>query len=204
MTRLASSGSGGSLTPATAPTLVELVAIFVRTGALAFGGGAATLAMLHDEFCVRRPLLSDAEFQLLFGLTRLLPGMNLLSLTVMLGHRFHGVVGALLSLLGLTVPSFAIILLGCGLLRSGHTGPALAGAVRGLSIGAAALLLDTGWRLCQGSLAPLPWRSRTLWVTLMLAALLLSRVPAISAAWLVLGGGLVGVLLRPLIQSQRP
>src|SRR5436305_9527746 len=94
-------------------SLLQLIAIFVRTGSLAFGGGAATLAMLHDEFCRRRPVLTDEEFQLLFGLTRLVPGMNLLSLTVLLGYRCAGILGSLLSLVGLTVPSFAIIILGC-------------------------------------------------------------------------------------------
>src|SRR5262249_17061709 len=86
----------------------QLVAIFVRTGSLAFGGGASTLAMLHDEFCVRRPIVSEEEFQVLWGLTRLLPGMNLLSLTVMLGYRTAGLMGSFLALAGLTIPSFVI------------------------------------------------------------------------------------------------
>ena len=77
--------------------------------------------------------------------------MNLLSLTVLLGYRTHRLPGALLSLVGLTVPSFAIILVGCHLLRGGHRSPLLDGAVRGLGIGAGALLVETGWRLCQAS-----------------------------------------------------
>src|SRR5438552_1972237 len=133
-------------------TLPQLVAIFIRTGCLAFGGGAATLSMLHDEFCVRRQVLPDEEFQLLFGLTRLVPGMNLLSLTVLLGYRSAGIVGSLLSLVGLTVPSFAIIIVGCLLLRQGHPSRALAGAIRGLSIGATAMLTHMGWQLCSGFL----------------------------------------------------
>lgn len=173
----------------------QLVAIFVRTGSLAFGGGASTLAMLHDEFCVRRPIVSEEEFQVLWGMTRLLPGMNLLSLTVLLGYRTAGLRGSLLALAGLTVPSFVIIILGCVFLRRGISSPVVAGAVRGLSVGAAALLIHTGWQMCRASLQPLGRRSRGLWMGMAIlgAALMVSR--ALNAALIVVGGGVLGVLL---------
>jgi chromate transporter len=176
-------------------SLAQLVAIFIRTGSLAFGGGAATLAMLHDEFCVRRPIVSDEEFQLLFGLTRLVPGMNLLSLTVLLGYRTAGILGSLLSLIGLTVPSFAIIIVGCLLLRQNHPSAALAGAIRGLSIGATALLVHTGWQLCRGSLRQLRAVGRALWLLVMIVGAGLALGGAVNPAWIVLGGGAAGVYL---------
>lgn len=176
-------------------TLPELVGIFVRTGSLAFGGGAATLAMLHDEFCCRRPVLTDEEFQLLFGLTRLVPGMNLLSLTVLLGYRCAGILGSVLCLVGLTVPSFAIIILGCVFLRQGRPSPALTGAVRGLSIGATALLIHTAWQLCRGLLGISRPTARVLWLLMMGVAAVLAWTSAVNPAWIVLGGGALGVLL---------
>jgi chromate transporter len=183
------------VSPLVSLTLAQLVAIFVRTGSLAFGGGAATLAMLHAEFCLRRPLLSEEEFQLLFGLTRLVPGMNLLSLTVLLGYRSFGLVGALLSLVGLSAPSFTIIILGCLILRQGHPSPALEGAVRGLSIGATALLIHTAWQVCQGmSSHPRP-AGRMLWLLLMALAAGLAVSGSLNPAWVVLGGGAAGVVL---------
>src|SRR5436305_8991116 len=94
-------------------TLAELALIFVRIGSLSWGGGAATFAMMHDAFCVRRRVLSHEEFQLLFGLSRLVPGMNLLALIVLIGYQAAGLSGAVVSLAALTAPSFAIILLGC-------------------------------------------------------------------------------------------
>jgi len=192
-----SSQADHSPTASVALTTRELVGIFLRTGTLAFGGGGATLSMLHSEFCLRRPVLSEEEFQLLFGLSRLVPGMNLLSLTVLLGYRSHGVTGALLALLALTVPSFAIIVAGCLLLRGGHASPLLARAVRGLSVGATALLLDTAWRQCRGALVQQARRTRVAWVALMLVALLLARGQVVSAAAVVIGGGLLGGLLFP-------
>jgi chromate transporter len=173
----------------------ELVGIFVRTGSLAFGGGASTLAMLHDEFCVRRPVLSEEEFQILFGLSRLVPGITLLSLTVLLGYRTAGLAGSVLALFGLTVPSFVIIILGCVYLRGGINSPVIGGAVRGLSIGAAALMIQTGWQMCRGSLLPLAPRVRAFWMALAVLGAVLALSRAVNAAWIVIGGGAAGILL---------
>jgi chromate transporter len=173
----------------------QLVAIFVRVGSLAFGGGASTLAMMHDEFCIRRPVVSEEEFQVLWGLTRLVPGMNLLSLTVLLGYRTAGLAGSFLALLGLTVPSFVIIILGCVFLRRGVSSPAVVGAVRGLSVGAAALLIHTGWQMCRGSLKSLGRRSRALWMGMAILGAILMLAHALNPAFIVIGGGVLGVLI---------
>jgi chromate transporter len=182
-------GAAGSV------TLAELLVMFFRIGATAFGGGGSTLSMMHREFCVRRQVLPDEEFQLLFSLSRLVPGINLLSLTVLLGHRAHGLIGALLGLVGLTVPSFTLILLGCLLLRGSHPGAHLAGAMRGLAVGVAALLIETAWRLCHGSLAPQTARARAFWLGLAAGALILTQMGAVHPGWIILGGGALGTLL---------
>jgi chromate transporter len=196
------SPTGGSTVGEPPLTLLQLVMIFARTGALAFGGGGSTLAMLHREFCVQQHVLPEEEFQLLFGLSRLLPGMNLLSLTVLLGHRTHGVAGAVLSLVGLTVPSFALILLGCRLLRGPHPTPYLAGVLRGLSVGVAALLIQTAWSMTRGMLSKLGPRPRLAWLALAAISLGLARVGTVSPAWVVLGSAAVGVMLSRLWQDE--
>jgi chromate transporter len=151
--------------------------------------------MLHTEFCVRRKVLPDEEFQLLFGLSRVVPGMNLLSLTVLLGHRRHGLPGALLSLVSLTVPSFCLILLGCRLLRGNPANSALAGAVRGLGPAAAALFAYTSWDLCRKSLEGQRTFSRLSWLGLLFITTAVALRGVLHPAWLVIGGGVAGVLL---------
>jgi chromate transporter len=184
------------------PGLLEVALIFFRIGALGFGGGATTLAMLHEEFCARRRILSEEEFQLLFGLSRLLPGMNLLSLTVLLGHRCRRMPGAVTALAGLTIPSFSLILLGCRLLGSGHPSPYLNGILHGLAPAAAALLIHTAWQLCLKPLRrqrPLP---RLLAAALMLAGAALTLAKLLSALWIILGGAVLGALLSRWVAEE--
>jgi chromate transporter len=176
-------------------SLAELAGIFLRTGTLAFGGGAATLAMLHDEFCVRRHVLSSEEYQLLFGLSRLVPGINLLGLTVLLGYQTCGLAGSVCALASLTLPSFAIIVLGCKFLGAYQADPRVAGALRGLSVGAAALLLYTSWQLCHGALHKATWLSRALWTVVAAAGAAVTLATPWHPAWVIMGGGVAGVLL---------
>jgi chromate transporter len=176
-------------------TLAGLVRIFLRIGTLAFGGGGSTLAMLYQEFCVRREVVTDPEFQVLFGLSRVVPGMNLLALTVLLGYRTHGIAGALLSLAGLTVPSFAIIVLSCVFLRAYSADPFLRAAVHGLAVGAAALLLYTAGQLCRGALLASAPRRRGLWLLMAGVTAALALRTSFHPAWIIVGGGALGVLL---------
>jgi chromate transporter len=184
--------------------LLELTLAFARIGSLAFGGGGTTLAMMHQEFCVRRTLLTEEEFQVLFGLSRVVPGMNLLSLTVLLGHRTHGFPGSLAALVGLTVPSFTLIILGCWLFRGGGTSPYLEGAVRGLGPAAAALLAYTGWQLSRAALKGQSTPGRGIYLLLLGAAAALAAWTPLHPAWIILLGGLAGVLRARLAASNDP
>src|SRR4029453_9733876 len=135
------------------------------------------------------------EFQLLFGLSRMVPGMNLLSLTVLLGHRSHGIPGAILATGALTVPSFALTAPSCRLVRGSEPGSTLGGAARGLEPAAAALLAHTGWELCRGSMGKQKPISRALWMALLGGTAAVTLATTLHPAWVVLGSGLFGVLV---------
>jgi chromate transporter len=174
---------------------LQLLLVFLRIGSLSWGGGASTLAMMHTEFCVRRSLLSDAEFQVLFGLSRMVPGMNLISLTVLLGHSQQGLAGALIALAALSIPSFTLIVLGCLWLRDPSLNPYLAGAVRALGPAAAALLLHTGIQVSGGSLRKQGTIGRLLWLVVAAVTTLAALGSALHPGWLIIGGGILGVLV---------
>jgi chromate transporter len=172
----------------------NLARIFFRIGSLSWGGGAATLAMLHQEFCEREPLLTHEEFEVFFSLSRMVPGMNLLSLSLLIGHRLRGFWGGVLALTALTIPSFAIIVAASLLLRGRELHGPAAGAVHALGPAAAGLLIHTGWKLVAE-----PLRAQTLaraipWALLAIAATVLTAMHLVHPAWLVVAGGAAGVI----------
>lgn len=181
----------------------ELTRIFFKIGCLSWGGGGANLAMLHSEFCELRPLVTEEEFQLLFGLSRLAPGMNLLSLTVLLGHRFHGLAGAFLALFALTLPSFLIIIGGCYLLSGKSPDPRLTGAIRGLSAAVVALLMQTALQMGGSSFRKEARSGRLLWLAICLSAAALALSNGLQPALIIVGGGALGGLLHRRLGGAR-
>ena len=52
----------------------EVAVAFFRLGLVAFGGPAALIAMMEDEFVTRRKWIGRQHFQDLVGATNLIPG----------------------------------------------------------------------------------------------------------------------------------
>ena len=93
--------------PEVSPSLGALFIGFAKVGLSGFGGVLPfARRMLVDD----RRWLSAAEFNSLLGLCQFLPGPNVVNLSVCLGARFHGAVGALAATLGLIGPPFLVVL----------------------------------------------------------------------------------------------
>ena len=91
------------------PRLMETARLFFRVGATAFGGGDPTIAILQREF-YRRDWLSPDQFSIAFGLARLTPGTNVVAFCAAAGWYLMGVLGAIIAVLGLTIPSSVLVI----------------------------------------------------------------------------------------------
>lgn len=136
-----------TLTPMTKARIGELTGLFVRVGTTVFGGGNAGIAVLQREFG-RRGWLGPDKFALAFGLARLTPGTNFLAFCAAAGWYLRGIAGALLAVLGTTIPASVLVI---WLTRAGEVGnrypmarsviSALLAAGVGTMLGAALLLV---------------------------------------------------------------
>lgn len=147
---------------------------FLKIGLMGFGGVAA---IARHVIVIEREWLSDEEYGKLLGLCQALPGANTVNVAVMLGDRFQGVIGALVSVVGLmampltTLVAAATVydhVAGHPLARLVLSGAAVSAA--GMILGAAAKLLvrarpsPAGWICAAAAMVavagfemPLPW-----------------------------------------------
>ena len=58
-------------------SLKEVALVFLKLGTIAFGGPAAHIAMMEDEFVTRRPWLSRQQFFDRLAAANLIPGPSL-------------------------------------------------------------------------------------------------------------------------------
>ena len=103
-----SSDDGGWQTLAVSST-GEIVRRFLRLGVLGFGGPAAHIAMMRDEFVVREKWFDDAEFARMVGAVNLIPGPNSTELAMHIGHRRAGGRGLVAAGLAFIVPAVLIV-----------------------------------------------------------------------------------------------
>jgi chromate transporter len=76
--------------PAERGSLAEVAFVFLRLGLTAFGGPAAHIALMEDEFVRRRRWLTRDRFLDLLGAVQLIPGPNSTELTIHLGYLRAG------------------------------------------------------------------------------------------------------------------
>lgn len=146
------SESAGPAAGGLPPSVRDVFRAFLRVGLYSFGG-----VMPHARAALvdRHRWVTDREMTDILTLAQLLPGPNIVNVSIMVGARFAGAAGAAAGVLGLVVAPLAIVLaLGATYLEFAAT-PWLKDAFAGVGAAAAGLIVSVGVRLAH-SLAPRP------------------------------------------------
>jgi len=88
--------------------LSTIAIVFSRIGALSFGGGL--IAWMHREAVETRKWLSDQEFLSGLAICQVLPGGNMVNMSLYLGIRLRGALGAITAILGLVGPPILVVI----------------------------------------------------------------------------------------------
>jgi len=182
-----------TLPPESHPQPQSLTDLFVSFTLLALQGFGGVLAIVQRELVEKKRWMTREEFIEEWAVAQIMPGPNVVNLSLMIGGRYFGLKGALAALAGmLTVPLVIVLLLALTYAQfSAH--PGVAGALRGMGAVAAGLIAATGLRLF-GALKSnvLGQRLCIAFGVLCFAAIALLRWPL---AYLLLGLGSVACVL---------
>ncbi|HEY7418362.1 MAG TPA: chromate transporter [Ktedonobacteraceae bacterium] len=133
------------------PTTWQLFRIWASIGLQSFGGGGSTSLLIQREFIHKRGWLSMEEYLLYWNQCIFAPGTNLIALVILIGNRLGGIVGIVVSLLGMLVPSAAITCLftiGFGFIERA---PAIQAILKGIIPATAGFLLVLGLQFARPS-----------------------------------------------------
>ncbi|MDO8370827.1 MAG: chromate transporter, partial [Polaromonas sp.] len=132
---------------ATRPQPQSLTDLFVSFTLLALQGFGGVLAVVQRELVEKKRWMTREEFVEEWAVAQIMPGPNVVNLSLMIGHRYFGLRGAMAALAGmLTVPLLVVLLL--ALVYAQFAGnPGVAGALRGMGAVAAGLIAATGLKL---------------------------------------------------------
>ncbi len=105
------------------------------------------LAVVQRELVEKKRWLTREQFVEEWAVAQIMPGPNVVNLSLMIGSRYFGLRGALAALAGmLTVPLVVVLLLAL-VYAQFETQPGVAGALRGMGAVAAGLIAATGFKL---------------------------------------------------------
>ena len=166
----------------------ELFAVFTRLALQGFGG---VLPVAQRELVERQRWLTREQFLEMLTLSQVLPGPNVINLSLMVGQRFFGARGALAAMAGMLGAPLVIVLVLAVIAAQGRTGGAVGGALRGMGIVAAGLVVTTALKLALPlKRSPLTPEGAALLVLAGFVAVGVLRLPMVAVV-LALGGSAV-------------
>ena len=91
-------------------SLLSLFLTFFKIGGFTIGGGYAMLPLVEREVIENKKWISASEFLNLLSLAQSLPGIWAVNISIFVGYRTRGVIGAIVATLGTISLPFIIIL----------------------------------------------------------------------------------------------
>ncbi len=91
--------------------LFEMFWSFFKIGAFTFGGGYAMIPLIEAEVVTKKKWISKDDFMDIIVVSQSFPGALAVNCSTFIGYKLGGIIGAIMALLGVVLPSFTIIII---------------------------------------------------------------------------------------------
>ncbi len=169
--------------------LLRLYAAFFRIGGLTFGGGLTMLPMLKYELVEKNGWITEDELLDYYAVGQCTPGIIAVNVSTFVGYKKKGIVGAIVSTLGMISPSLIIISILALFLDQFMNNKIVSHAIEGIKIVVCALMLNTVVTMAKKTLV-----SVLCWGIAAVAFLLAVFTP-VPTVLLVVAAGILGIIL---------
>jgi chromate transporter len=133
------------------PGLGDLFFSFLGVGLSGFGG---VLPWARRMMVEQKQWMSAEEFAEILSLCQFVPGPNIVSMSVLVGRRYQGLVGAIVACVGLCgAPLVLAVILGALYARYGEL-PAVNGLISGLAAAGSGLIAATALKMLEPLFRP--------------------------------------------------
>ena len=169
-------------------SLTTLFLFFLKVGAVLFGSGYVLLAFLRTDLVDRLRWLTEAQLLDAVAVGQVTPGPVFTTATF-IGYILGGFRGAVVATLGIFLPSFFFVSISGPLIPHLRRSPLAGAFLDGVNVGAWALMAAVTLFLAHDAIVDV-----TTTILALASAVVLIRY-RVNSAWLVFGGGLVGLAM---------
>lgn len=177
--------------------LLELFIAFFKVGFFTIGGGYAMLPMLRKEVVEKYKWASDEEMMDYFAIGQSTPGIIAINTATFIGFKKKGVIGAIFSTLGMVTPSWIIIISIAAFYSEFAGNQYVESAFTGIRIVVVVLILNAVIKMGKKSIKN--WYSALIFLTAFITVALIG----ISAIYIILSAGFLGILINSLNERGR-
>lgn len=168
---------------------VSVFLFFLKIGCVLYGSGYVLLAFLQRDLVENHQWLTSQQLLDAIAIGQITPGPVFTTATFV-GYLLAGNAGALAGTIGIFLPAFLLVGIVNPWVPKIRRSPWASGFLDGVNAGSLGLMAGVTFTLAQAALVD--------WVTVVLAVLSAIAVFRfkINSAWLVIGGGVIGLLLH--------
>ncbi len=175
--------------------LQELASVFLKLGAIAFGGPAAHIALMDDEIVKRRRWMSHEQLLDLLGVTNLLPGPNSTELAIHIGLERGGWRGLVIAGSCFILPAMTIVWILAAFYARYQTLPQANWLLYGIKPVIIAIVAQALWKLGSKAVKNIP-------TAIAVIAVIAAYFFGINEILMLLGAGAIVMLIYHWRQRQ--
>ena len=165
---------------------------FAKMGVMTFGGGYAMLPILQREVVEGKHWASEEELMDYFAIGQCTPGIIAVNTATFIGQKQRGILGGVMSTLGVVFPSVVIISILAGLITNFSHLVWVQNAFAGIQVCVCVLIFNAVVKLLKKSVVDK--RTAGIFLVVLAGGVFLD----ISPAWFVIAAAVVGIILKNL------
>lgn len=131
--------------------LWDMFTTFLKIGAFTFGGGFAMIPIIQNEIVDNRKWISSEEFMDAISIAQAAPGPIATNVSIFIGYKLKGFRGAIVCLLGTTLPSLVIIIVIAKYFYQFRSNPIIEKIFLGIRPAVVALILTAVYKIAYKS-----------------------------------------------------
>ncbi len=176
------------------PTWLAVFLFFLKIGAVLYGSGYVLLAFLQQELVDRLHWLTSQQLLDAVAIGQVTPGPVFTTATFV-GYLLAGHAGAIAATIGIFLPAFMLVAVVRPWVTKLRRSRLLSGFLDGVNVASLGLMAVVTWQL--GRTAIVDWLSTSVAIASCIAVFRYK----INSAWLVIAGGLIGMLARHIFAT---
>jgi len=175
----------------------DLFFTFFKIGAFTFGGGYAMFPIFQRELSEKRNWVTQEDLMDCYAIGQCTPGVIAVNTASFVGFKTKGVIGAILSTLGMIMPSIIIITIIAALIGNFSDNQIVKSALSGIRIAVCGMVMVTIYNLIKKNIVDI------FSAIIALATFFLIIIFNLSTIYAVIASAVVGIIISAIRKKNK-